>query len=534
MSEAVDSELRETFLAGQLLVLARRSGVSHGGQTQAGPERRQRVTYGYAVNGEKVCQAVYLFANCCTRHMLQKVQSHLEAGCIVTPPHGRSGARPWNVHSDDENQSATQFIPNYADVHGLPQPAAPRGHNKPVPIYLPCHTTKKMVHGLFMKSGGSMSYISFNRVWTTTCADIIIMKLREDVCGTCAQFQSQISRAVTEEDRLTITESLKTHVTTAMDARDHYRACIARAKVAEVEAQGRQDNTLTYSHMTFDFAQQATILHHGRQVGPLYFRVPRRVQLFGIASEGIPKQTNYLIDEHQTIGKDGSKSHGPNAVISMLHFHLERTVKKAKTLGLHADNCCSQNKNKSVLGFLSWRTMVGLNEHIELDFMRVGHMWCFVDAGFGLAKQKYRKGDIDTVAHLADAVNSSAAFNEAQTFCWDWRAWDSYLKESFMPVKNITGYQRFCFSAAKPGEVEMSCSDKFPDRTINILKVPGTSFTIADLPPVLEPEGLSRDRAAYLFKEIRQFCHEESRNITCPEPPPVIECAPEPEEEVSP
>ena len=100
-------------------------------------------------------------------------------------------------------------------------------------------------------------------------------------------------------------------------------------------------------------------------------------------------------------------------------------------------------------------------------------------------------------------------------------------------MKNITGYQRFCFSAAKPGEVEMSCSDKFPDRTINILKVPGTSFTMADLPPVLEPESLSRDRAAYLFKEIRQFCHEERRNITCPEPPPVIECALEPEEEVS-
>ena len=64
----------------------------------------------------------------------------------------------------------------------------------------------------------------------------------------------------------------------------------------------------------------------------------------------------------------------------------------------------------------------------------------------------------------------------------------------------------------------MSCSDKFPDRTINILKVPGTSFTMADLPPVLAPEGLSRDRAVYLFKGIRQFCHEESRNMTCPEP----------------
>ena len=87
------------------------------------------------------------------------------------------------------------------DFHNqLPQ----GGHNKPPPIYLPCHTTKKMVHGLFMSSGGTMSYVSFTRVWKTTCADIVILP-REDVCGTCAQYQSQIARA-TEEERLTITE----------------------------------------------------------------------------------------------------------------------------------------------------------------------------------------------------------------------------------------------------------------------------------------------------------------------------------------
>ena len=66
-----------------------------------------------------------------------------------------------------------------------------------------------------------MFHISFTRVWTTTWADIIIMKPREDVCGTCTQFKSQISRAMAEEDYMTITEDLKTHATTTMDARDH-------------------------------------------------------------------------------------------------------------------------------------------------------------------------------------------------------------------------------------------------------------------------------------------------------------------------
>ena len=62
----------------------------------------------------------------------------------------------------------------------------------------------------------------------------------------------------------------------------------------------------SYCHLTFDFAPQASSPHYGRQVSALYFRVPRRIQIFGVASEGVPEQYNYLVDGHQTIGKDTS------------------------------------------------------------------------------------------------------------------------------------------------------------------------------------------------------------------------------------
>ena len=81
----------------------------------------------------------------------------------------------------------------------------------------------------------------------------------------------------------------------------------------------------SYCHLTFDFAQQAPIPHNGRQVGALYFRVPRRIPFFGVASECIREQYNYLVDEHKAIGKDGSESHGPNTVVSMLHRRKEHT-----------------------------------------------------------------------------------------------------------------------------------------------------------------------------------------------------------------
>ena len=226
------------------------------------------------------------------------------------------------------------------------------------------------------------------------------MQPREDVCGTCAQYQSQIARTITEQERRAITESLKTHITAAMDARDHYRACITRAKLAEANSIDQKSDNVSYSHAIFDFTQQPTILHNARLVGTLYFRVPRRVQIFGVANEGLPKQVSYLVDENETIGKDGSKSHGPNSVISMLHHYLENKARKADILGLYADNYCGQNKNKSVVAYLAWRMMVGLNTRIELDFMQVGHTRCFVDAGFGLLEQRYRKVDVDTITHL--------------------------------------------------------------------------------------------------------------------------------------
>ena len=42
-----------------------------------------------------------------------------------------------------------------------------------------------------------------------------------------------------------------------------------------------------YVHYTFDFAQQVFLPYHSRQVGPLYYKVPVCVQIFGISNDGI-------------------------------------------------------------------------------------------------------------------------------------------------------------------------------------------------------------------------------------------------------
>ena len=48
-------------------------------------------------------------------------------------------------------------------------------------------------------------------------------------------------------------------------------------KQAETTLADNRDTPLEYAHYTFDFAQCVYIPHHTRQVGPLYFKTPRKI-----------------------------------------------------------------------------------------------------------------------------------------------------------------------------------------------------------------------------------------------------------------
>ena len=60
-----------------------------------------------------------------------------------------------------------------------------------------------------------------------------------------------------------------------------------------------------YAPYMFDLAEQLTLPHHSCQVGPMYFKVGRKVQLLGICCDSTKVQHNYLIDESEIIGENG-------------------------------------------------------------------------------------------------------------------------------------------------------------------------------------------------------------------------------------
>ena len=74
-------------------------------------------------------------------------------------------------------------------------------------------------------------------------------------------------------------------------------------------------------------------------MGQIYFMSLRKVQIFGVWIDGLPKQFNFVIDESETTGIDDTQTHGPNAVISMLDMMLDTHGRGESTCSIHADNC---------------------------------------------------------------------------------------------------------------------------------------------------------------------------------------------------
>ena len=221
-----------------------------------------------------------------------------------------------------------------------------------------------------------------------------------------------------------------------------------------------------YAHYTFDFAEQVHIPHHSRQVGPIYFKVCRKIQLFGICCDSDRKQVNYLIDEDNSIGFNGANTHGPNSVISMLDHYLTKHSLHEKKCHFHCDNCVGQNKNNYVVGYLIKRK----HKEITLSFMRVGHTRCLVDGHFGIIKKIYRQSDTDTLAQMAEVVSRSSVNNIPQLYDWKWREWDTFFPQYFRKIPNITKYQHFRLSDTSPGSVYVRESWNSSEKEVKLLK----------------------------------------------------------------
>ena len=206
---------------------------------------------------------------------------------------------------------------------------------------------------------------------------------------------------------------------------------------------------------------------------------------------------------------------------------------------LHADNCCGQNKNNTMMQYLMWRVMTGLHHSITISFLVVGHTKFAPDGCFGLLKKAFRKTEVSSLADLEQVVQSSAIVNESQLVGSQTgepivpvRDWANFLGPKFKRLTGIKRFHHFRFDKSSPGVVYLKLHSSSEEEKRRLVKDPKWRPEGTDLPPVIPPSGLSLERQQYLFEKIREFCREGTKDLVCPNPsrrtPPPLSLLPPP------
>ena len=228
-----------------------------------------------------------------------------------------------------------------------------------------------------------------------------------------------------------------------------------------------------------------------------------------------------MIDEAVNTGK------GANSIISMLHHYLEHHSLGEADLTLYADNCSGQNKNRYVMQYLAWRVMTGLNNHITVSFLIVGHTKFAPDWCFGLLKRAFRRTRVGCLDDIVRVVEESAEVNHAQLVgaqdgtvivpTYDWAGYfDPYFKQA--AFKGIKMLHHMRFSNTHHGKAFVKNSVDSQEKEISLLRNPAWHPDKKELPPIVPPPGLSLERRKYLYEKIREFCPPYCQDSVCPEP----------------
>ena len=407
------------------------------------------------------------------------------------------------------------FIKRYADVHAVPLPGRLPKHQDYRVMKLPSDVTKASVYREFILAREAeasntriLSYRQFCRLWQELVPFVTTMMPSTDLCFTCQENVASIMRSANlpEDMKSEKLKAAEEHLKIAKSERAAYNEKKEASRKAWNDLPRRlqvHGNPYCSSPITalysFDHAQLVHLPSNPMQPGPIYFKTARKCEIFGICCEGSRVQTNYLIDEAESIGK------GANSIISYVHHYLENHGLGEQHLELQADNCVGQNKNNFVMQYLVWRCLTGHHLSCSIHFMIPGHTRFSPDQYFGLIKRKFRKTPVSSIVQLRDVVLNSSesglnqvqlAYNPAdgsQVVCYDWK---EFLSKYFQRIPNILRYHHFATSSEDPGTMSLKETPSSRAITFNMLKS-NVEVSPDSMPNVIVPTGMSPDRQMY-------------------------------------
>lgn len=539
---SLEKKQRNYILLVQLKSLLSHSEYSTSARSK---KNRERKKFNYRISIDRpVCKTVFLFYFGETSKRLDRLKSYVSGKSIDMPVHGNSGRTPINAYNMADKENVKSFISNFTDIHGLPDPGRDvrKGKGK-LRVLLPSIMNYHSVHQQYaisikVSDKTPMAYRTFLKIWQEEFPHVKFNDPRSDLCMTCEDFKKRLNQVASaldenkEKKQAQIHKEALEHLKHVKKERLFYKA---NTKVANeyyrklgfktVHSKSSDPNSKNImSHYSWDFAQQLHYPFEDQQVGPIFFKTPRKAQLFGVCNEGIPRQYNYLIDEEHFLQKNA------NTVISLLDHFFTNYGLGEKWVHLTADNCAGQNKNNALLQYLMYRVLTGLHDKIELSFLIVGHTKFSPDGYFGLIKHHYRRSQVYTYDQLANIVESSSksGHNVCARLSEDidcpviYRDWSSWLSKYFKAFRGISNYQHFKIERENPSIIIVKERKDSEEIKVDLTKIMfpfSKEHPPTKLPDQLFPTGLSLKRQWYLYDQIR--CHipnESDKNQTCPLP----------------
>ena len=373
-------------------------------------------------------------------------------------------------------------------------------------------------------------YSTFLDLWKQLFPNVFVAKPMTDLCALCQQNTAKLQRSVNvpDEEKSAGVKLQQNHLAQAKAEREGYRKACEDAEETFNSMREHFNFTESHSscslnktmHYSFDYAQQVHYPSNPMQPGPIYFKTPRKYGIFGVFCEAVPRQVNFLIDEAVAVGK------GANPTISYVHYFRQQHGLGETDFHFHADNCGGQNKNSFFLWYFAWRVINNLHKSILYSFLLTGHTKFGPDRCFGMLTKAVRVTYVSSIYEMANVVetSSTAGVNKVQLVgTHDGRSivavydWATYLGQYFKKIAHIKKYHHFRFSEEEPGMIYYKEWITSPEKKVNLLKDKSV-LPSAELPPVIEPQGLDEERKNYLFNEIRQFCKSGTEDLVAPHP----------------
>ena len=218
-------------------------------------------------------------------------------------------------------------------------------------------------------------------------------------------------------------------------------------------------NPDSYVQLTFDYAEKVLLPLFKDTPKGIFYKVGRKMDLFGIGNNTTSVQHNYVLPEGNW---PGDKS--INSLCSMIYERILDEHNRRQQIRFMADNCPGQNKNRFMIWWMSYMSFALSDEESKLPhlqslvfkFLIAGHTKNFSDACFGLCKRSIKGKDVFTPKQLIACYNDSATCNRVVTTSKVvWYDWKSFLSQFFSgTVKDLSFQHEFEFHRDQPGVVK--------------------------------------------------------------------------------